>query len=71
MSDPSELIRKADELRRQAEHEEDENIRKRLTRMADRYVHLAQSQAWSEAHPTSAASIADVFVKTDQRGGSE
>ena len=71
MSDPSELIHKADELRRQAEQETDANIRERLTRMAERYVHLAQSQAWSETHPTSAASIADVFIKTDQRGGNE
>jgi hypothetical protein len=63
MSDPSELIQKADELRRQAEHEADAMIRERLTRMADRYAHLAESQAWSESHPTSAAAIADVFVK--------
>ena len=65
MSDTSELIRKADELRKQAEHEADANIRKRLTRMADRYVHLAQSQTWAETHPTSAAAIAEVFVKRD------
>src|SRR5689334_24451169 len=39
MSDTSELIQKADELRRQADEEADATIRARLTRMADRYVH--------------------------------
>lgn len=63
MSSTTEMIQKADELRRQAELEEDAAIRERLTRMADRYVHLAESQTWSETHPTSAAAIADVFVK--------
>jgi hypothetical protein len=28
-------------------------------------VHLAESQAWEETHPTSAAAIADVFIKPD------
>jgi hypothetical protein len=65
MSESSDLIRKADELKQQAEHEPDANIRKRLMRMAERYIHLAQSQAWSREHPTSAASLAEVFVKRD------
>jgi hypothetical protein len=65
MSNTSELMQKADELRRQAEHETDADIRKRLTRTAERYVHLAQSQAWAEQHPPSAAGLADVFVKSD------
>lgn len=65
MSESSELIQKADALKQQAEHEPDENIRKRLTRMADRYVHLAQSQAWSREHPASAATLAEVFIKRD------
>jgi hypothetical protein len=65
MSDTSELMQKADELRRQADEEADARIRARLTRMADRYVHLAESQTWSKTHPTSAAAIADVFIKSD------
>ena len=65
MFESSDLIRKADELKQQAEHEADAKIRKRLTRMADRYVHLAQSQKWSQEHPTSAASLAEVFVKRE------
>ena len=65
MPDSADLIRKADELKQQAEHEPDRKIRQRLTRMADRYVHLAESQAWSREHPPSAADLADLFVRRD------
>ena len=65
MSNPTEMIQKAEELRRQAEQEEDATIRERLTHMADQYVHLAESKAWSETHPTSAATFTDVFIKPD------
>jgi hypothetical protein len=65
MLDSSELIQKAEELRRQAEHEPDAYVRDLMTRMADRYVHLAQSLASSREHPPSAASLAEVFVKSD------
>jgi hypothetical protein len=58
-------MQRADELKRQAEHEPDAHVRDLMTRMADRYVHLAQSQAWSREHPPSAASLAEVFVKSD------
>jgi hypothetical protein len=68
MTDPSDLIRQANELRQQAEHEADENIRDRLNRMADHYVHLADSTSWSEAHPPTAASLGEVFTKRDQGG---
>jgi hypothetical protein len=63
MIDPSDLIHRANELRQQAEHESDQAIRDRLIRMADSYVHLAESENWAKAHPASAASLGDVFVK--------
>ena len=62
MTDSSELIQKAEQLRQQAAHEDDAAIRERLLRMADRYVHLAQSQAWSRDHPASAAGLAEVLA---------
>ena len=65
MIDRSDLIRQANELRQQAEHEPDENIRNRLVRMADYYVHLADTESWSEAHPPTAASLGEVFSKRD------
>lgn len=65
MLDSSDLVRKADELKEQAKHEPDAAIRDRLLRMADHYVHLAQSQAWSREHPASAAALADVFVRSE------
>jgi hypothetical protein len=65
MADRSDLIRRADKLRQQAEHEPDPGIRDRLIGMADRYVHLAESQNWSAAHPISVASLTDVFIKRD------
>jgi hypothetical protein len=63
MADRSDLIREANRLRQQAQHEGDETIRRRLIRMADHYDHLADSQSWSEAHPTSVAALGEVFTK--------
>jgi len=63
MTDRSDLIRRAGELRQQAEGEADQTIRDRLTRMADHYMHLAESQNWSEAHPADASSLGEVFTK--------
>jgi len=65
MADRSDLIRQADDLRRQAEQEPDEKLRSRLKRMADHYVHLADSQSWSEAHPADVGSLSDLFTKRD------
>jgi len=65
MTERADLIRQANELRSQAEHETDENIRDRLNRMADHYVHLAESQNWTEAHPPDAAALAELFMKPD------
>jgi hypothetical protein len=60
MLDPSD---RANQLRQQADRETDQGIRDRLIRMADTYVHLAESENWAKAHPASAASLADEFVK--------
>jgi hypothetical protein len=65
MLDPSDLVDRANQLRQQADRESDQGIRDRLIRMADTYVHLAESENWAKAHPASAASLADVFVKGD------
>jgi hypothetical protein len=66
MLDTSELIQKAEDLKQQAEHEPDARVRDLMTRMADRYVHLAQSLAWSREHPPSPASLAEVLVSRDK-----
>lgn len=63
MTDHFDLIRSADEFRQRAEHEADERLRRRFIRMADRYAHLAESQARSEAHPPDVAALADLFTK--------
>ena len=63
MLDPSDLVHRANELRQQADRESDQAIRDRLIRMADTYVHLAEHENWARAHPASAASLADMFVK--------
>jgi len=65
MTDHSDLIRRADDLRRQAEHELDEKLRRRLLRMADRYVHLADSQSWSQAHRADVGSMSELSTKRD------
>jgi hypothetical protein len=63
MTDHSDLTRRATEFREQAEREADEDLRQRLIRIAEQYDHLAQSQAWSEAHPADASALAEVFTK--------
>ena len=63
MPDRSDLIRHADEIRQQAEHEADQSQRERLMQMADGYERLADSQGWSEAHPTNVGALSDVFTK--------
>jgi hypothetical protein len=65
MADRHDFLNQANTLRQQAEHESDEAIRARLQRMADHYVHLADSQTWSQAHPVNAASLGELFTKRD------
>lgn len=63
MIDPSDLIRRASELTEHADREDDPKTRQRLLRMATYYVEIAESEQWVAAHPTSIASVSDVFVK--------
>lgn len=65
MTDRSDLMKRAEDLREQAERESDDAIHDRLIRMADRYVHLAESQAMADSHPVSAASVSELFIKQD------
>jgi hypothetical protein len=65
MVDSSALIRDAHELRQKAEHEADENVRDRLMRMADHYIHLAESQRWSEAHPADVSALTELLNKSE------
>jgi hypothetical protein len=60
----SDLIQRAETLRRQAESERDENIRHRLNRMANYYIHLADSRSRAEKHVPSAAALGELFTKT-------
>ena len=46
MTDPSDLLRRASELTEQADHEENIDIRERLLRMAQYYIHIAESEEW-------------------------
>ena len=59
MTDPSELLRRAAGLTDRADHED------RLLRMAAHYVHIAQSEEWLAAHPTSIASVTELLDKSD------
>lgn len=65
MADRHDFLNLANELRQQAEREPDEVVCRHLQRMADHYVHLADSQTWSQAHPVSATSLGELFIKRD------
>jgi len=66
MTDPSDLLRRAAELSERADHEEDIEVRDRLLRMAAHYVHIAESEEWLTAHPTSIESATGaVLNKSD------
>jgi hypothetical protein len=65
MADRHDFLNQANALRQQAEREPDETIRARLQRMADHYVHLADSQTWAQAHPADAAALGELFSKRD------
>jgi hypothetical protein len=64
MTDPSDLMRRAAELTDRADHEESIEVRDRLLRMATYYVHIAESEEWLAAHPTSIASVTDLLSKS-------
>lgn len=62
MQDPDELLRRAAELSEKAKTEGTPEIRDRLLLMAGHYTHLAESERWLADHPTSIASIGDLFL---------
>jgi hypothetical protein len=64
MTDPSDLMRRAAELTDRADHEESIEVRERLLRMAAHYVHIAESEQWLAAHPTSIASVIGLLNKS-------
>lgn len=63
MTDPSVLIRRANELSDRADREDNIEVKERLLRMAAHYVHIAESEKWLASHPTSIVSIGDIFMK--------
>jgi hypothetical protein len=65
MTDPSDLLRRAAELTDRADHEDNAEVRDGLLRMATLYVHIAQSEEWLAAHPTSIASVTRLFRGSD------
>ncbi len=65
MIDHSDLIRKANDLRQQAELEANEQTRDTLLRLADHYAHLAESHAETEANPVDVTSLGDLLTKSN------
>ena len=57
MTDPSDLLRRASELTDRADHEEDIEV----MRMAAHYMHIAESEEWRAAHPSSIASVTELL----------
>lgn len=62
MVDITELLREADKLHDQANHETDPNIRDRLNRMADTYGHIAKIESGN--HGGSIDAIMGVLSNT-------
>ncbi|RTL49160.1 MAG: hypothetical protein EKK40_15850 [Bradyrhizobiaceae bacterium] len=63
MTEPSDLLRRADELSERAAREDNAEVKERLLRMAAHYVHIAESEEWLASHPTTIVSIGDLFLK--------
>lgn len=65
MVDIKDMIRQADDLHKLADHESDPNIRARLNRMAEAYVHIAETEA--AAQPASVHGMMDVLTHGRER----
>lgn len=65
MTEHNDLVRRADELRQQAETENDQTIRDRLVRMAEHYTHLADSQTQAHARAPNVASLGEMLTRRD------
>jgi hypothetical protein len=61
MSDPGDLLKRANELSERANGEQNPEVRDRLFRMAAHYTHLAESEQRLAANPVSIASIRNLF----------
>ena len=59
------MIRQADDLHKWADHEADPKIRDRLNRMAEAYVHIAETEAASQ--PASVHGMMDVLTHGRER----
>lgn len=64
MADIKDMVRQAEDLRDQANHEHDPRIRNRLNRMADAYGHIAEIEAG-----TAPASVHGLMDALTQREG--
>lgn len=60
------MIRQADDLHKWADHEADPKIRDRLNRMAEAYVHIAETEA--AAQPASVHGMMDVLTHGGESG---
>ena len=65
MTNPSNLLQRAAELKDQAGHEESPEVRNRLLRMAEHYVRIARNEEWQAAHPTSIESVTRLLNKSE------
>lgn len=65
MVDIKDMIRQADDLHKLADHESDPKIRDRLNRMAEAYVHIAETEA--AAQPASVHGMMDVLTHGRER----
>ena len=63
MKDPTDLAKRASELKERAEHEQNQHVRERLLRMSGYYIEIAEHEAWLTSHPTSISSFGDMLTK--------
>ncbi|MBY0381588.1 MAG: hypothetical protein K2W78_06700 [Xanthobacteraceae bacterium] len=63
MKDPTELTKRARELKERADDEQDTEIRERLLRMSAYYIEIAEHESWLLSHPTSVTSFTDILIR--------
>jgi hypothetical protein len=63
MADIKNMVRQAEDLRDQANHEHDRRIRDRLNRMADAYGHIAETEAATV--PASVHGLMDALTRPE------
>jgi hypothetical protein len=65
MADIKHMVRQAEDLRNQANHEHDRRIRARLNRMADAYGHIAETEAATA--PASVHGLMDALTHREKQ----